>query len=161
MVTGNGQPDKIGHPKKRAFLVAFARVGVVSECTKIAGVRRQTHYEWLANDPDYAQAFKDADETHTERMELEADRRAIEGWEEPVYQGGVMVGTKLKFSDTLLIFRLKAKAPEKYRERFEVSSKDAELDAQLDDEVNRLVAVRQNTLGSESPSNGNGNGNGK
>jgi hypothetical protein len=49
-------------------------------------------------------------------MEQEADRRAIEGVDEPVFHKGTVVGHIRKYSDTLLIFRLKALAPAKYRE---------------------------------------------
>src|SRR5262249_4954507 len=52
----------------------------------------------------------------------EMRRRALVGWDEPVYQGGKLVGHIRKFSDTLLIFALKAERPEKYRERYEPRS---------------------------------------
>ena len=48
-------------------------------------------------------------------------RRAVDGVEEPVYQGGQLVGTKLVYSDTLLGKLLNANRPAKYRERFDVA----------------------------------------
>jgi hypothetical protein len=48
-------------------------------------------------------------------------RRALVGWKEPVYQGGKEVGTIRKFSDNLLIFLLKGKRPEVFRERHELT----------------------------------------
>ena len=42
------------------------------------------------------------------------------GIDEPVYQGGALVGTRRFFSDTLAIFLLKAHRLEKYRERYGV-----------------------------------------
>ncbi len=50
-------------------------------------------------------------------LEDEAVRRAKDGVEEPVYQGGKLVGHVQKYSDTLLIFLLKGAKPEKFRER--------------------------------------------
>ena len=45
------------------------------------------------------------------------------GWDEPVYRDGVLVGSIRKHSDTCLIFILKARRPEKYRDRHEVDTK--------------------------------------
>ena len=49
-----------------------------------------------------------------------ARRRAAEGTLKPVYQGGKLVGEIREFSDTLLIFLLKGKRPEVYRENVKV-----------------------------------------
>ena len=50
-------------------------------------------------------------------LEDEAVRRAKDGVERPVYQGGKLVGHVQEYSDTLLIFLLKGARPEKYRDR--------------------------------------------
>ena len=44
-------------------------------------------------------------------------RRALEGGEEPVFYQGKIVGSVRKYSDTLLMFMLKARRPERYRDR--------------------------------------------
>ena len=54
----------------------------------------------------------------TDALEDEALRRAFHGSERPVFQGKELVGYVRDYSDTLLIFMLKARRPEKYRERF-------------------------------------------
>jgi hypothetical protein len=54
-------------------------------------------------------------------LEKECVRRALVGWKEPVYQGGKELGTIRKFSDNLLIFLLKGKRPEVFRERHELT----------------------------------------
>ena len=54
------------------------------------------------------------DGVRQERREAEADRRAMQGWEEPVFQGGVQVGAVRKYSDKLLELQLKANNPKKY-----------------------------------------------
>jgi len=63
-----------------------------------------------------------------ERIEEEADRRAVEGTLEPVFYQGFECGQVRRYSDTLLIFRLKALNPQKYRERasIEHTGKDGE-----------------------------------
>lgn len=108
--------------KRSAFLAAYAECGVVSRAAKAAGVERSKHYGWLKSDPAYLAAFEEAHAHAVELLESEARRRAIEGWEEPVFHEGAVCGHKRKYSDTLLIFMLKGALPEKYRERPEFVS---------------------------------------
>ena len=112
--------DKIRHPKKRAFLSAYAHCGNISQAAEMSGVGRASHYEWLKKDDNYAKAFEDALEQFVDILEAEADRRAILGVDEPVFQGGQQVGVRRKYSDTLLMFRLNGLAPEKYKYRSHV-----------------------------------------
>lgn len=68
-----------------------------------------------------------------ERPEAEADRRGHTGFPEPVFYEGVHVADRTKYSDGLLMFRLKALAPEKYRERKHVEVKEAPVTVVLPD----------------------------
>jgi hypothetical protein len=130
-----GARDKTPHVKKTAFLAAYARTGNISKAAEDAGVDRKLHYQWLKNDPAYPDAFTEAHEKSVERMEAEADRRAVQGLQKvKTYQGEIiMVPSDLtdpespkvpliehEYSDTLLIFRLKALKPEKYRDNASV-----------------------------------------
>ncbi len=110
------ETDKIGHPKKRAFLAAFRETASVSRAATMAGIRRGTHYDWL-KDEAYAASFRIAQERAIQSLEDEAVRRAYEGIEEPVFQAGRQVGVVRKYSDTLLIFLLKGLRPQKYKDR--------------------------------------------
>ncbi|WP_207706576.1 hypothetical protein [Desulfallas thermosapovorans] len=103
--------------KKRAFLAAFAEVGNITRAAEIAGIDRKNHYDWMKNDPDYPELFYEADQQACDRLEQEARRRAVEGVQKPVFQGGKQVGVVQEYSDTLLIFLLKGAMPEKYKER--------------------------------------------
>ena len=107
--------------RRDAFLEALARVGVVNEAARAAGVHRVTAYKWREADEAFAADWDDALEQCADRIEAEAMRRAVDGVEEPVYQGGQLVGTKLVYSDTLLGKLLNANRPAKYRERFDVA----------------------------------------
>lgn len=111
----------IQHRKKRAFLAAYARLGNVTQAATAAGIDRSTHYAWLREEgPEgdaYRAAFAQAEEEAADWLEAEARRRAVEGVEEPVYQGGKKVGTVRRYSDTLLIFLLKGARPDKYADR--------------------------------------------
>jgi hypothetical protein len=106
--------------KQGRFLDSFLDTANVSRSCTVAGIHRQTHYDWMRDDPEYAVAFREAEEHAADLLEAEARRRAIEGVEEPAgwYQGKPG-GTVTRYSDTLLIFLLKGARPEKYRERIE------------------------------------------
>jgi hypothetical protein len=106
---------KILHPKKRAFLMAFATTGRIQEAAAIAQCQRDAHYHWKATDPDYQAAFALAKEMAADVHEDEASRRAL-GWDETRYADDGTPYTLRKYSDTLLIVRLKALKPDQYRE---------------------------------------------
>lgn len=116
----NNKTSKTRQPKKEAFLVAYAACGNISQAAKLAKCHRSSHRDWLA-DPEYAARFAEAHEDACDSLETEARRRAVEGVDKPVYQGGKKVGTVREYSDTLLIFLMKGAIPDKYRERLGVS----------------------------------------
>jgi hypothetical protein len=103
--------------RQRRFLRAFEVLGTVAHAPVVAKIHRGTHYEWLQSDPIYAKAFQDTVAAYADRLEREADRRAVEGSDRPIYQGGQLVGYERVYSDRLLELRLKALKPEAYRER--------------------------------------------
>jgi len=76
---------------------------------------------WQENEPEFVLAMRQADLQATEVLEKEAWRRAEQGVAEPVYQHGKQVGTIQRYSDQLLMFLLRARAPERYRDRVDVS----------------------------------------
>lgn len=109
---------RMSQRKKDKFLAAYARLGTITDAAKEVGISRMSHRRWLASEA-YRKAFEAAEDESTEVLEKEALRRAVEGREEPVYFNGVQVGTTRKYSDVLLIFMLKARRPDVYRERYD------------------------------------------
>ncbi len=105
-----------------AFLTAFRESCTVAQAAKTAKVGRRTHYDWLKADPSYREQFEDLEEAVTETLEREAMRRASEGTLKPVFYQGKTCGEIREYSDTLLIFLLKARRPETYRERSDINS---------------------------------------
>lgn len=110
-------------PKKGwvpAFLAGLAEYGNVSKAAKRAKVSRAVVYEARSDDDQFAAAWDVALKQGTEALEDEARRRAFEGVrrEKGIYHKGVMVGKEVirEYSDTLMIFLLKAHKPELYRE---------------------------------------------
>ncbi len=116
---------------RAAFLAAYGELGNIKQAAKKAGISRDTHYAWLKDDPDYAKTFELAREEAVETLEAEARRRAVEGVNRPVYQGGEQVGTVRDYSDTLLIFLLKGAAPSKYRDTARVQVEPTEGFAEM------------------------------
>src|SRR5215510_15222793 len=96
---------------QKAFLQAYLKHGTIYHACLDAEIARVTHYDWLERDKGYAKAFKDAQACYLEILEREADRRAREGFDEPVFHKGEVCGHVRKYSDTLLIFRMKKLDP--------------------------------------------------
>ncbi|MDA8219400.1 MAG: hypothetical protein M0Z94_17490 [Dehalococcoidales bacterium] len=115
-----GRAYKTRHPKKRAFLEAYAQTGNVSAAARLTGIPRTRFYEWQEHDVLFALEARQAEIASTEALEEEARRRAVEGTSKPVYQGGQLVGHIQEYSDTLLIFLLKGLKPDTYRDRYDV-----------------------------------------
>ena len=86
----------------------------------VSGYKRRTIYDWRDADVEFRDRWDEAISSAVEAMEAEADRRGIEGTLKPVFYKGVECGYIREFSDTLLVFRLKALAPDKYREQSNV-----------------------------------------
>lgn len=102
------------------FIDALRDGKSVTAAAAFAGVGRTTVYEHRESNEVFRKFWDDAIESGTDRLEDEALRRALEGTDEPVYQGGVNVGSIRKYSDTLTIFLLKARRPEKFRDNVDI-----------------------------------------
>jgi hypothetical protein len=120
-------------PKKRSkpdwvprFLAEVSASANIKAACAAAGVGRATVYQRRDSDVEFAGLLSLALDDAVDDLELEARRRAHEGVERPVFGSGgpgvgtVEVGRIREYSDTLMIFLLKAHRPEKYRERHEV-----------------------------------------
>jgi len=99
-----------------AFLAELANTCNVSEAARVAGIDRHAVYNHRDADPAFAAAWADAIEQGVEALELEARRRAMKGTTRPVFYMGVECGQVQEYSDTLMIFLLKAHRPKIYRD---------------------------------------------
>lgn len=110
-------------PKKdwqAAFLKRLCETGNVSASCRKAKITRAWAYETRDNDAAFAKAWDEALEIATEALEMEARRRAEKGIPEYALVDGKRVMVSRKYSDTLLIFLLKAHRPDKYRDNVKV-----------------------------------------
>ena len=133
---------------KAVFLAALAEVPVVVHACKAAGVNRATAWRAREADPEFAQAWDEALEEGVDRAEQEAFRRAVVGYEKPVWYKGELVGTETVHSDALLALILKGRRKKVYAERTELTGADGGPVAQVDEtakaaRVAQLLALAQ------------------
>ena len=92
---------------EKAYLIALAKCGNVTQAAEIAGISRATVRERYDTSPEFRKACDDAIDQGIDILEAEARRRALAG------------------SDLLLIFLLKANRPDKYRDNYHVTTSSA------------------------------------
>lgn len=109
--------DRSKEQQQADFLAYFSVYASVSRAAKKSKVARSNIYLWLKNDDAFKELYDEACKEALGSLEDEAVRRAYEGVLKPVFQGGVKVGSIREYSDTLLIVLLKARDPQKYKER--------------------------------------------
>lgn len=112
---------QIAQQEKRAFLAAFASTGRIRRAAEAAQTNWRSHYNWLRDDPQYLDAFAEAQRIAADFFEDEAVRRATEGWDKKVFHQGQHVDNERVYSDVLLMFTLKGAKPDKYKDRTQVS----------------------------------------
>jgi hypothetical protein len=110
-------------PAAREQFLEYLRQGYpVSTAAALARCGRVTVYGWRQNDPEFAKAWDDAYAAGGDAIEEEARRRAIDGWDEAVFQGGEQVGVVHRFSDRLLERLLKGRKPQVYGELVSITN---------------------------------------
>jgi len=103
--------------KRRIFLRVLSECGSVLEAAKACGYTSSSYMQkYRAEHEDFAEEWAHAVDAAADRLENEADRRAVEGVSEPIMYKGAVVGFKQNYSDALLMFRLRGLRPDMYRE---------------------------------------------
>ncbi len=109
---------------REAFLGALSAGSSIAAACRSSDLGRTTVYGWRTSDEAFATAWDEALDAGTDRLEDEAFRRAHDGVAEPVISGGRQVidadGMPLvvrRYSDSLLVTLLKARRPERYKDR--------------------------------------------
>jgi hypothetical protein len=138
---------KFTKDRREAFLATLAETGIVSAAASIAGITRARAYQVRKQDPGFALAWEGAEESAADALEAEAWRRAVDGVPEPLVSAGRVVrdddGQPLairRYSDNLLLALLKARRPERFKDRAVVEHDIA------DGLADRLEAARQRAL---------------
>lgn len=142
--------------KKAAFLAAYRETGGVRSACKAAEISTSSPYRWLSSDEQFAKDYAKAQLESASVLEEEARRRALKGTLEPIYFKDQCVGHKRRYSDTLLIFLLKANHPSKFGDKLEQTNKGtttAPIQVYLP-ENNRTRNILSETNGSNGHTNG-------
>jgi len=84
---------------REKFLAALREGFSIANAAGAAGAGRGAMYVWRKEDPEFAADWDDAIEVGTDKLEDEARRRAMNG------------------SDAVLMFLLKARRPQQYKDR--------------------------------------------
>ena len=132
--------------KQTAFLAAFAECACITRAAEAAKVARASHYKWLRDDPEYPARFEEARTQSVDVLIAEATRRAKDGTERLKFHQGELIRIPLldadgapvidpesgeprmtpyverQYSDTMLIFLLKAADPTRFNDRLMVES---------------------------------------
>lgn len=98
------------------FLTALAEGYSVSAAAERCGVARKSVYTLRDEDPDFATEWAEALDRGADLLEDELRTRVVDGLLKPVFHNGKPCGDVREKSDVLLIFALKARRPQVYRD---------------------------------------------
>lgn len=99
------------------FFTALENGHPISAACNAADYSVASVYRWRKEEPEFLSRWREAILIGGDLLEEEADRRGRDGVDQPVYYRGEEVGQKKRYSDGLLLSRLKAIRPELYRDR--------------------------------------------
>jgi len=94
-----------------AFLGTLSKRANVTEACRAAGIQRATAYKRRAENESFAARWDQAISEASDALMEEAWRRAVDGVDRPVYQGGTQVGSVREYSDRLMEKLLEAHHP--------------------------------------------------
>jgi len=89
--------------QKCKFVEAIEKTGRIFEACKCVGISQGTYYKHRINDMTFAANVEEAMNVFRDSIVKAVHSRAIEGWEEPVFYNGEIVGYTRKYSDKLLV----------------------------------------------------------
>lgn len=115
---------------RRSRFLKYLREGwsIAHAATK-ATLNRRTLYRYKDKHQEFSDEWDNAVDEGTDMLEDILRERVVKGVERPVYYKGEVVGGVAEYSDTLLIFLLKGRRPEKFRDRVDISAADGSLAA--------------------------------
>ena len=150
----------MSNPKKRTparderFFAALANGHAVGRAADAAGYASASVYRWRLADPLFAGNWARAQAEAADLLAEEADRRGRDGVDEPVFHAGREIGSKRRYSDGLLLARLKALLPHKYREGYAAPAQPVTItvrEFELEGELARLIKTGRLTLADLEP----------
>lgn len=149
--------------RQDAFLAALPGARwKLSLAARMTGITRQSHHDWLKQDPSYAERYHEASEDYADRIRLEIDRRGF-GFEERETRErrdsdgnllGVDTVTRRRSSDALLGRLAEAHLPE-FRKKLDVNVIRKQMKgksrSELVEEVRRLLREVEQDGANDTP----------
>ena len=111
---------------KEAMLEMLEALPNITAVRKLFGISESSLSRARAKDSNFNEAMKEAKSAGYDMMEAEAIRRAIDGWDEPVFYQGCEMGKVRKYSDKLLQFLLIHCKPKKFNPGAKISIGEGE-----------------------------------
>lgn len=109
--------------RKALFLAELAKHGVVARAARVASPNSltgacATFREEAKRDPEFAAQITEAREQADGDLLVELHRRAVEGTSEPIFgPNGQQVGSKRRYSDRLLLEKVRSRFPADFAQR--------------------------------------------
>ena len=107
---------KFDEKRQEVFLRNYRETGLFNVSARAAAVCPETVRDRRRKDKGFDKQIEEALQDYREIVEQEVRTRAVDGWDEPVYYKGDVVGHINKKSDRMLELHVKRHIPE-YRER--------------------------------------------
>jgi hypothetical protein len=85
--------------KREKFLDSYRNCGLIRVAAESAGIHRQSHYDWLKQDPQYREQFAEAKTEAIEALEFEAVTRATVGSLKPIFYKGEAITVPCREDD--------------------------------------------------------------
>lgn len=109
------------------FIEGLRQTGNVAFAARQAGITRRRAYMVFHESDVFRKQWEDAVKDSDDRLEQEALRRAVAGIENPVWmkdENGkpTRVDVVKSYSDVLLMFLMKARNPQKYRDNYRIET---------------------------------------
>lgn len=140
--TGGGQKVPKLPEQYEIFFKTLAETANASKACIAANLSRDHVYDLKRADKAFAKRWDDAMELGWLVMEEEAQRRAFEGVDKPVYNNGFLVDAVKEYSDTLAMFLLRGRNRKVFGDKKEVTVNPgaAPYATLTDDELDDLIA---------------------
>lgn len=108
--------------RQKEFLAEFIQTGIVSRACLNVRMARHTHHKWLRESERYAEAFEDAKQMADEKLELLAYDLASGVYQKPIVDRGEIVTYEPIYDTKMLQTLLKARMPERFTDRKDITS---------------------------------------
>ncbi len=123
------------------FFARLAEFANVSKACVAANLSRDHVYDVRRANKEFARRWDEAFDIGYDAMEEEAQRRAYEGVDKPIYKNGFLVDVVKETSDSLMMFLLKGRRRRVFGDKQEinVNRSDAPYAKMTDEEIDELI----------------------